>query len=85
MSLFHTMTLADIKERSSVGGVHICLRAIGYCVYYEATLMHSCDRYTNALAAANTLAADHNNQGNSPYCEVTDWSAVAITEEDTQL
>jgi len=78
----HTMTREDIIDKcGEVGGVHVLMLASHYDVIYECVSMATPYTKAEAIAAAHTLANDHEATNNSP-CAIYDYTATPITEED---
>ena len=77
-----TLTAEDIRDESANGDVHIIMLATGYRLYYEGTAYPGYPVKAEAVAAAHALAADHNNEHGAFSCNLVDWTAVPITEED---
>jgi len=51
----NSLTRSDIARRSFQGGVHVCMHATGYCVYYDGLQRYSSPDKAPALFAAGWL------------------------------
>ena len=78
-----TLTPENIRDRSAEqGGVHLVMLPTCYRIYYEGTPYPTYGTKAEAVAAAHALATDHINQHGAGTCDITDYTATPLTEED---
>jgi hypothetical protein len=83
-NIFHSMTRQDVMDTCAErGGVHIIMTAQGYDVIYECAAMAQTTLKAEAVAAAHALANDHIAEYGPWTCDLYDYTAAPITEEDT--